>query len=261
MSLLKVFGFLDDYFKPKKDAANLVSLNEPHSYIGEQYSSIAAKIMNSKKESNLKSIVVTSSLPDEGKTTTVCNLAVCLTNTFNQNVLIVDGDLRKPSIKKFFDLENDDFMKSKKGLTSLLRMKESELNFNIIKESILKTNIPNVSLLLSGKQTEKPGLLLNSPSLKAIDDSIKENFDIVIYDTPPIMFTSDSQAIGKLADIVLFVVKAETTPRKTLKDALTRLSDTGAEPDACILTSASQPLDLMGYINKYKYKEYYKEYK
>lgn len=251
MLQLQLINNLIQKLKPefKSTRNSLVSLTNENSLLAEQYKAIASKLVGYDPEPLVKSMVIASSQPGEGKTTTASNLAITIARSFEKRVLLVDADLRRPSIHKVFKLTNEI------GLTDALN---GEVD---IRRSVQSLDIENLFIITSGTSTKHPSMLLNSSTMSEFHDRALKNFDIVIYDTPPILHVADTQAIGTLSDAVIFLVQADRTPKQMIEEALSILRDTEAHPDACILTGVKKSLDYYSYFTSANYRRnYYNDY-
>ncbi len=205
--------------------------------ITEQYRQIRTSIQFSSVDKTIKSIVLASAQSGEGKSTTASNLAIVLAQQGNQ-VLLVDADLRKPSIHYAFRVSNID------GLTNVLT-KEVELD-----SAIKQTDIHNLSLLTSGAKPPNPSEILSSNSMETLMGKLKEMFDFVIYDTPPALAVTDSQVLANKCDGVILVVASGKTNRELALKSLDVLKQARAH----ILGAVVNGIELSK-------KEYYREYK
>lgn len=205
--------------------------------ITEQYRQIRTSIQFSSVDKTIKSIMLASAQSGEGKSTTASNLAIVLAQQGNQ-VLLVDADLRKPSIHYAFRVSNID------GLTNVLT-KEVELD-----SAIKQTDIHNLSLLTSGSKPPNPSEILSSNSMETLMGRLKEMFDFVIYDTPPALAVTDSQVLANKCDGVILVVASG----KTNKDLALKSLDVLKQARAHILGAVVNGIELSK-------KEYYREYK
>ena len=177
-----------------------VTKKMPRSLSAEAYRSLRTSIKFSSADKPIKTIVVTSSLIGEGKSTVVGNLAYSL-NQDGSRVLVIDCDLRKPSIHENFLLSNE------KGLTDIL-VGKSDL------KSVTKKIEESLFLITAGTIPPNPAEILGS---KEMEDLIKElsiNFDYIILDTPPILPVSDTLLLASKADATLIVVNARKTKEK-----------------------------------------------
>ncbi|RUQ27860.1 polysaccharide biosynthesis tyrosine autokinase [Peribacillus cavernae] len=187
---------------PKKKMAELkrklITKLNPKSPISEQYRTIRTNIQFSSVDKDVRSILVTSSGPGEGKSTTGANLAVVFAEQ-GKSVLFVDADLRKPTVHYTFNITNTF------GLTNVLT-KQADL-----KDTVFQTDERNLYVLPSGPIPPNPAELLGS---KAMDDLMKEilqEFDLVLFDTPPILAVTDAQILANRCDGTILVVSSGKT--------------------------------------------------
>ncbi|MBS4172938.1 CpsD/CapB family tyrosine-protein kinase [Bacillus sp. FJAT-49736] len=185
-----------------KKEISLVAYYKPQSYITEQYRLLKNNIQFSSVDEEIKSIVITSPEPGDGKTTTSANLAIVLAQQ-GKKVILVDADLRKPSIHYCFNSSN------LHGLTNVLTKEIS------LQSAILKTHIHHLEILTSGPIPPNPSELLESKAMEMILFQLQESYDFVVIDTPPILAVSDSQILANKCDGVILVVSSG----KTRKDA------------------------------------------
>ncbi|KQL17969.1 capsular biosynthesis protein [Cytobacillus solani] len=223
--------------KKRKKLIHLIAHMNPMLPITEQYRQIRTSIQFSSVDKTIKSIVLASAQSGEGKSTTASNLAIVLAQQGNQ-VLLVDADLRKPSIHYAFRVSNID------GLTNVLT-KEVELD-----SAIKQTDIHNLSLLTSGAKPPNPSEILSSNSMETLMGKLKEMFDFVIYDTPPALAVTDSQVLANKCDGVILVVASGKTNRELALKSLDVLKQARAH----ILGAVVNGIELSK-------KEYYREYK
>lgn len=190
-------------------AVSLVSLVDPSSPVAEQYRTIRTNIQfASSADQQVKTLVVTSSGPSEGKSLTSANLAAVFAQA-GQKTLLVDADMRKPTIHKTFQLSN------KAGLSTLLSTEES------LAEVAQKTQIENLSITTSGPKPPNPSELLGSVKMNQIMEEARNLFDIVIFDMPPVVTVTDAQIMSSKADGTLLVVRENWTR----KDAITKAKE------------------------------------
>jgi capsular exopolysaccharide synthesis family protein len=181
-----------------KGAIPLIAHFNPKGGISEQYRLIRSNILFSSVDNKITTIMITSPEPSDGKSTTASNLSVVLAQQGNR-VLLVDADLRKPSIHFAFQTSNI------LGLTSILT-KESDLEGTLI-----KTFIPNLEILTSGPIPPNPSELLNSRAMEKLMHDLSTKFDYVVFDTPPVISVTDAQIIGNKCDGVVLVVASGKT--------------------------------------------------
>lgn len=172
----------------------------PKSIDAEAYRSLRSNIEYSSFDNEYRVIVVTSSVPGEGKSTTSGNLAIALAQSGN-SVLLVDCDMRKPSIHKKFKISNA------AGTAELLLRKKSF-------EEVAKKHNENLTIITAGKIPPNPSEMLASRAMTAFIKEMKGEFKYIILDTPPLQAVTDAQVLSTKADGVLLVVRAGSTKRE-----------------------------------------------
>ena len=188
-------------------AVSLITLIDPSSPISEQYRTIRTNIQfASSADKQIKTIVVTSSGPGEGKSTTSANLAVVIAKS-GQRVLLVDADMRKPTVYKTFSLNNAS------GLSTVLSTSTSVL------EAAQKTVIDNLSVLTSGPKPPNPSELLGSARMNQVMEEAKNLYDVVMFDMPPVVAVTDAQIMASKADGTILVVRENVARKESLTKA------------------------------------------
>ncbi|EPD53878.1 capsular exopolysaccharide family protein [Paenisporosarcina sp. HGH0030] len=185
----------------KKMETQLITIENSKSPISEQYRTLRTNIQYSSVDKELKSIIITSPNPGEGKSTTIANLAIVFAQQ-GKKVLLVDADLRKPTIHYTFNINNT------KGLTNLL-MKKASLG-----DVIQQTPVLNLFLLPSGTIPPYPAELLQSEMMSQLMDRLKASFDLILFDTPPILAVADAQILANKCDGSILVVKSGSTEKE-----------------------------------------------
>ncbi|MCT2347651.1 CpsD/CapB family tyrosine-protein kinase [Niallia taxi] len=181
----------------------LIAKYDPKSPISEQYRTIRTNILYSSVDEEIRSLMVTSSGPGEGKSTTTGNLAVVFAQQ-GKTVLLVDADLRKPTVHYTFKLSNTT------GLTSVLT------NQAEVMDSVNKTDEDNLYVLPSGPIPPNPSELLGSRAMKQFMEKALEEFDLIIFDTPPVLAVTDAQILGNLCQGSILVVSSGKTEKESL---------------------------------------------
>ncbi len=184
--------------------------------IEEAYKSIRANIMFSVVKKGCKIIVVSSSLPNEGKTTTTVNLAASISQA-DQRVLLIDGDLRKPKIHQYFSVS------SAPGLTDYLSDVASARHKMDIFGIIHPTKYENLSVITSGTIPPNPAELLGSDFMRDFLNGISKDFDYIIIDTPPLNVVSDALPLIRESDGIVLVVRDNQTTHPELQKAISSL--------------------------------------
>ena len=177
-------------------------------------------------------LLVTSSLPSEGKTFTAINLALSMATERDKTVLLIDADVAKPSIAKVLELETEDV--ERPGLIELLESPDVKLS-----DVLLKTNIPGLTLLPAGKRHRHSTELLASQSMKKLLQGIAEDTSkIIIIDSPPLLAASQGAVLATLVGQVVMVVEAKKTPQHALQEAVAKLD--GCEIIGCVLNKVQK---------------------
>jgi len=229
-----------EYFKelhllgsiPRIRKSKLISQVDANDPVAEAYRTIRYNLKYSSLDKPLKSLLVTSSNPKEGKTLTVANLGISFSQT-GLKVLMVDTDLRRPALHELFGKMNQ------AGLTHVVAGE-----FGL--EAIVSTGINNLNLLPSGPTPLNPVRIFESERLKKIIDKLKERFDLLILDSAPLLIKSDAAILGRYVDGVIYVAEAGKTTRRAITESIE------------VLKKAN--LRLLGVVlNKYgKKKAYYR---
>jgi polysaccharide biosynthesis transport protein len=214
--------------------------SDPRSTMAEAYRSVRTALQFSTSHGAPKRLLVTSTTRDEGKSTSALALAINFAQ-MGHHVLLVDGDMRNPSIHKMLGIPND------LGLSNLLSADSRG-------ETLIQpTVIPNLSVLTAGPSPPNPVDLLMGPKLLALlDKASAVGISHVIVDGPPILGIADSIVLGNQIQDMLFVVRAASTRKANIRDALRRLRLSGLAPRGAILTFAP-PRALQGYGAYYGY--------
>lgn len=192
-------------------------------------------------------IGVTSSMRGEGKSTTAVNLSYVLAEKGNK-VLLVDGDLRIPSVAKKMDI------KSSPGLTDLLMGKGA--NLSDFQSELYK----NWYILPSGDIPPNPSELLGSRRMETVLKELKEAFDYIIIDLPPVNIVSDALSISSLITGMIVVIREDYTEKKELERCIRQLKLSNVNVLGCVLNEAKSGNGSYGKYRKYKYYKYYRYY-
>ena len=212
----------------------------PKSITAESYRSLRTNIQYSSIDKQVKTLVVTSSNAGEGKSTVAGNLAY----TFFQNgkrVLIIDCDLRKPSLHRKFNVSNEE------GLTDVL-VGTSKLN------NVMKKIDDNLYLLTTGTLPPNPAEIIGSNTMENFLEQCKINFDYIILDTPPILPVTDSKLLAIKADATVVVVRSEVSKSKHVSQAFKELEKVNANIIGTILNDVEMYSEKLyyDYSNKSK---------
>ena len=205
---------------PKLD--QLVTIRDPRSPAAEAYRTLRTNIQFASLDRPLRTLLTTSSAPDEGKSTTIANIAVTIAQS-ERRVLLVDCDLRRPTLHTMFGLPNE------QGLTSLILDEDGRI-------PVQKTDIPGLLVLTSGPLPPRPADILGSRRMEAVIAQLREHADMVLFDTPPVNAVTDAAVLATKVDGVLLVFRAGTTKRDRARDARRQLEKVNANIVGVVLT-------------------------
>jgi capsular exopolysaccharide synthesis family protein len=220
----------------------LVTISNIQGVEAEAYRTLRTNLIFSQAIRTLRTIVVTSPSPQDGKTTTAANLAV----TFAQQglrVVIIDCDLRKARLHNVFGLSREP------GLTQLI------LGLATRQQVVQPTKVENLWVITSGMLPPNPSELLGGDRMRQTVASLATDYDVVIMDTPPVHVAADSAILGALADGVLLVLRAGQTERHSAQDALERLGRVGARVVGAVLNDPDHKVPAYGGYYHYEYYE------
>lgn len=186
---------------------SLITLVDKKANVSEQFRTIRSNIQFSSVDADLKTIVVTSSGPSEGKSTTAVNLGIVFASS-GKRVLLVDADLRKPIVALTFKMPNV------QGLSSLLGDREAKVS-----DYIVETSVSNLAILPSGPKPPNPSELLGSKRMEEVMSQLASEYDLVIFDMPPVANVTDAQILSSKADGTLLVVRERKTSKQNLLKA------------------------------------------
>lgn len=218
--------------------SDLIVEKNPKSPIAEAYRTLRTNIQFTSFDDNIKVIIVTSSGPSEGKTTTAGNLALSFSQT-GKKVLIVDCDLRKPSIHKKFQISNE------AGLSNML---VGEIKFS----EVAHKYGDNLWIIPSGTIPPNPSEMLMSNRFKSFIDEMREKFDCIIIDTPPVIAVTDAQVLSTIADGCILVISSGQAEREAVQKSKELLENVNAK----ILGVVLNKMDLKS-KGSYSYGYYY----
>lgn len=219
---------------------SLVTISNPRSPISEAYRSLRTNLEFSSLDRPLKTMVVTSAGPEEGKSTTLANLAVTLAQA-EKKVILVDCDLRRPSQHEIFEVGNS------LGLTSMVVDEEAFRN-----PPLQETPVPNLKLLPSGPLPPNPSELLGSRRMEEIIATLRERADLVLFDAPPIIAVTDAAVLASKVDGVLLVIRAGTTKRDHAQRAKALLEKVNARLVGAVLNNMRMDISLHRYYAEQK---------
>ncbi len=213
----------------------LITISEPRSPISEAYRTLRTNLDFASLDQALKTLVVTSAGVGEGKSTTLANLAVVSAQA-GRRVVLVDADLRRPTLHKIFGLDNGT------GLTTVM-MEESSL----ASPPIRSTGIEGLSVLTSGPLPPNPAELMGSRRMEAVIAAVADGSDQVFFDTPPVVAVTDAAVLATKVDGVLLVVSAGKTRREYARTAVQRLEQINVRLVGTVLTNVQMGTGFQGY--------------
>ncbi|HAL60946.1 MAG TPA: capsular biosynthesis protein [Chloroflexi bacterium] len=219
---------------------SLITISNPRSPISEAYRTLRTNLEFSSLDKPLRTMVVTSAGPEEGKSTTLANLAVTLAQA-EKKVILVDCDLRRPSQHEIFEVENG------VGLTTMVVDEEAFKN-----PPLQETPVPNLKLLPSGPLPPNPSELLGSRRMEEIIATLRERADLVLFDAPPIIAVTDAAVLASKVDGVLLVINAGTTKRDHAQRAKALLEKVNARLVGAVLNNVRMDISLHRYYAEQK---------
>lgn len=214
---------------------DLVTITDPISPASEAYRTLRLNLQYASLDAPLHSLLVTSSSPEEGKSTTLANLAVTMAQA-ELRVIMVDCDLRRPHLHELFRQRND------VGLTTMM-LEDQALS----DPPLLDTPVKGLRLLASGPLPPRPADLLGSQRMERVLERLTADADMVVLDAPPIMAVTDAVVLATKVDGVLLVVSAGTTKRENAQRAVERLRKVNARIVGSVLNNAPVDATLHGY--------------
>jgi non-specific protein-tyrosine kinase len=205
--------------------SQLIALRDPRSPAAEAYRTLRTNIQFSSLDKPIQTLLATSTAPDEGKSTTLANLAVTMAQA-EQRVILVDCDLRRPSLHGLFGVSNE------QGLTSVI-LEQDERSL-----PLQEVGVPGLSLLASGPLPPRPADLLGSRRMEALIARLRGEADVVLFDTPPVIAVTDAAVLATRMDGVLLVLQAGKTRRDRAREARRLLEKVKANIIGVVLNNA-----------------------
>lgn len=218
----------------------LIANNHPKSSVAESLKTIKTNLRFSSVNKKIKTILITSSIASEGKSFISANLATTFTSE-TEKVLLIDCDLRKGRQHIIFNIDNNI------GLSDLIIDTEWKKK---LKKYIKNTEINNLDIITTGTTPPNPSTLLESQKLEQIMEKLKEQYDVIIFDTPPVSGITDTLLLSRLADTVLVVAKSKKTTLELLENTKKALENINANIAGVILNKVNKNNDRY-------YKNYY----
>lgn len=222
------------------EGLNLVTQNDPKNPAAEAYRVIRTGIQFAQAGKELQTIALTSCTPNEGKSTTIANLAVVLTQA-GKSVLLIDCDMRNPTVHKNFNLSN------KVGLSSCISMGTA------LSDAVQKTSVEGLYALTGGVIPPNPSELLGSEQMKNVLQRAKEQYDYVLIDTPPVMPVTDALIVGRFVDGMILVIASAEVKVEMARDVKNQLVNAGANILGVVLNKVRSEHHGYGYGYYYYY--------
>jgi capsular exopolysaccharide synthesis family protein len=217
----------------------LATILYPRSPVAEAYRTLRTNIEFASLDAPVHTILVTSSIPSEGKTTTAANLAVVFAQT-GHRTLLVDIDLRKPSVHRMFDLQNGS------GLTTLWRSDEVR-----VADVVQATDQPHLSVVTTGPLPPNPAEFVRSARMRTVLTRLQAEADFVIIDSPPLQAVTDAAILSSLVDGTVLVVDAGRTRSGAVRNGREALAKVGARVLGATLNRMSQSMSSDYYYYDY----------
>ncbi len=216
---------------------------EHHSALAEAFRGLRTSVLLSTADRPPRTLLVTSAQPGEGKTTISINLAISLTQ-LGRRVLLIDGDMRRPNIRKAFDFPDS------LGVVSYLTGQRDW------RAAVLPTGLANLDVLVCGPVPPNPAELLSSERMRKLLNEAKTEYDFVVLDSPPLLNVADSRILASLVEGVVLVVKGGATPRELAQRAHSHARSVGANVIGVVLNNLNMRSGDDYYCRYYHY-DYY----
>jgi capsular exopolysaccharide synthesis family protein len=213
-------------------------MRQPRSPVSEAFRSLRTNLEFASVEKPIRTLIVTSTGPGEGKTTIATNLSAIFSHA-KKRVVLMDADMRRPSIHRMFGMSN------RKGLSNLFIGSEPTSNIGRVRK-----DLPNLLIITSGDQPPNPAELLGSEKMGQILNQLGKHVDLTIIDTPPSL-VADAQILAARADAILFVIQPGVTRTDTAKAALDSLKRSGTRIVGVVMNRIPKNRDY--YYGGYKY--------
>lgn len=213
----------------------LITISNPRSPVAEAYRTLRTNMEFSNLDKNLRVILVTSAGAEEGKSTTLSNLAVTIAQS-GKRVILVDADLRRPTLHQTFGLKNS------VGLTDMVRDETILAN-----PPTQETTVPNLRVLTSGQLPPNPAEILGSKRMSEILAALLERADMVLLDAPPVLAVTDAAVLSSKVDGVLLVVSAGKTKRESARKAQAQLEKINARVIGAVLNNVKADSNAQTY--------------
>ena len=223
----------------------LITKEDPRSPVSEAYRSLRTSMLYTGIDKKVRSILVSSAGPGEGKTTTVANMAITYAN-LGKKTLLVDTDLRRPVVHKILDLDKEP------GITNYLAGNIE--NFDTL---IKSTDIDNLYAVTSGIIPPNPSELLGSRKMSTLIKNLEKDWDMILFDSPPLVAVTDATMVSKEIDSIVIVVKVGQTDKKAFEHTIQSLRNVSAPIGGVVLNAVTHKNSYGSYYYYYQYYHYY----
>ncbi|WP_141502225.1 CpsD/CapB family tyrosine-protein kinase [Paenibacillus luteus] len=221
-----------------KNKRQIITVTNPRSPISESYRALRTNIEFSSIDDQLQVLMVSSAGPGEGKSTTITNLAVTFAQS-EKRVVLVDADLRKPTAHHTFSISN------RYGLSSVISQQCS------LEEAIQMSDIPNLDVITSGAIPPNPAEMMNSKRMTLIIEKLRQMYDIILIDTPPLLAVTDAQIVATKSDGVILVVDQGKVKREIASKAVKNLENVNARILGVVLNNVKRKANEEAYYYYY----------
>jgi capsular exopolysaccharide synthesis family protein len=226
--------------KSISDSPDLVTLTHPTSPSAEAFRTLRTNLMFSHAVTEMRRLVVTSASPSEGKTLTAANLGVSFAQQ-GLRVLLIDCDLRRGRLHKVFDLQREP------GMSDLV------LGYAAEEKVIHPTLVPGLYVIPTGKFPPNPAELLGGPRMRATLEKLSEGFDLVIFDSPPLLAASDAAILATISDGAIMVIRAGSTESAAAQQAMQQLNSVRVRVVGAVLNDPEGEVKKYGAYYNYEY--------
>jgi capsular exopolysaccharide synthesis family protein len=227
--------------KERKALHSILGRNVPFAYV-EAFKTLRTNIDFVASTGNVKALMITSALPDESKSNTVVNLSLSMVSS-GKSVVIVECDMRKPTLRQYLKLG-----RGNKGLSAYLSGNAS------LEDCIISSDRTNLSVIHAGTVPPNPSELLSHDRMKTLVETLKERYDYVLLDTPPVTVVTDAAILGRVVDGAVLVIRSRYAQTKTVQLAKQRLETVGVKLLGAVLTRFD--MKKSGWRSGYEYRNY-----